>query len=149
MEEALRITHSLKGVVGSVSAPELSNAVSKLDKAFREGKKKELEPLMARFKIDLTTVLESIQQLPEAEAQSQKAVELDLEVIGPILTELAEKLADDDTSALKLIEELRKNLPSDFDSKGMNSLRESVEDYEFQEALQSLENLKKQLGIGE
>lgn len=148
IDEALRITHSLKGVVGSVSAPDLSQAVSKLDNELRSESRKDLKPLLARFQVDLRTVVDGLDKLPQAGTTADKPAEIDLEILNPILDELTEKLADDDTSSLKLIEQLGKNLPSDFDCEEMNRLRESVEDYEFQEALLSLKNLKKQLGVG-
>ena len=141
-EEAMRISHSLKGVVGSVSAPELFEAVKKLDKALKNGDTQHLDSLLQRFKVDLDLVLSGLASLPKDRAVAAAPIDLDLETTKQLMDQLDERLADDDTSSLKLIEELGKSLPFDFEAEEMQLLREAVEDYEFQDALESLGRLR-------
>ena len=75
------------------------------------------------------------------------AASLDPDQYRDTIAKLEEKLADDDTSALGLIEKLNSNLPKDFETEAMLELQECVEDYEFQDALERLQTLKAKLGL--
>jgi two-component system sensor histidine kinase/response regulator len=143
-EEALRITHSLKGVVGNVSAPHLQVAVQKLDKSLRSSSKKDLGPLLTRFQIDLDTVLEGLKNLNALDVSGSESspAATDRQVLESMLKDLGAKLEDDDTDAVALLTKLASRLPPGFEPELISRLRETVEDYEFQEALDILRELQ-------
>ncbi|MCA9776690.1 MAG: transporter substrate-binding domain-containing protein [Candidatus Eremiobacteraeota bacterium] len=135
MEEARRLTHSLKGVVGSISAPALLKTVQDLDKALE--RKEEFGTLLDDFCEKLQVVLVGLEQLEEEVVEKS---ELDPEQVRTLLDQLEARLADDDTSAVGLLADIRPH----YNDEQVGELEEAIGDYEFDKALNLLKKLRTQ-----
>ena len=129
------MTHALKGVVGSISAPILLEKVKELDKALELGH----EPggLVEEFCRELMVVLEGLEGLGEDRVENED--ELEPEQVRELLEQLESRLREDDTSAVGLLGKIR----SHFSVEQVGELEEAIGDYEFERALQLLEKLRK------
>lgn len=132
-EEARRITHALKGVVGSISAPELYDTVEKLDKALQSGTGH--EPLVEAFCRQLHVVLKGLENLGE---EAVVVPNLSPEQVTELLDKLEAKLREDDTGAVALLGQVRGVFATD----EVGHLEEAIGDYEFDKALEILEKLR-------
>jgi PAS domain S-box-containing protein len=133
-EEARRLTHALKGVVGSISAPLLLEKVKELDNALERGQ--ETGELVEEFCRELRVVLTGLEGLGEDRVQSEN--ELEPGQVQELLVQLEARLREDDTSAVGLLAKIR----SHFDSEQVGELEQAIGDYEFERALQLLEKLR-------
>jgi PAS domain S-box-containing protein len=132
-EEARRLAHALRGVVGSISAPKLFSIVEDLDKALEDGG--EHKALVEEFCQELQVVLNGLEGLVEPEAE---AVELSSEEADALFDQLEAKLKEDDTSAVALLGKVRSVLKPD----EVSELEEAIGDYEFEKALEILQKLR-------
>jgi PAS domain S-box-containing protein len=133
LDEARSLTHALKGVVGSISAPKLFQIVKDLDQALDDGN--ELEDLVSDFCRELDVVLSGLEQLEETETVGAS---LAPEKVSELLDQLEAKLREDDTSAAELLSQVCSSL----NSNEVSELEDAIGDYEFEKALQILEKLR-------
>ncbi len=147
-----RQAHTLKGLAGTIGASELHLAARDLDRALKVGQSEDYQALLDRFEESLTPLLMGIADLigghPELVRKPAAASEpVDLETLRPSLVELAKLL---DAGLSKSAEKLEEILPL-FGGGGpdgqLGKMKAQIEDFEFEEALESLSGLARSLGI--
>lgn len=151
-ETVQRQAHTVKGLSGTIGASELHLAASDLDGALKAGQSDDYQALLDRFEESLTPLLRGIAGLgggySELETEPEAAaITVDLEALRPLLIELAKLL---DAGLSKSAEKLEEILPlvggGDPDGQ-FGKMQEQIEDFEFEEALESLSGLARSLDI--
>ena len=146
---ARRIAHSLKSAAATLGAATLADAARVLENAYAAQQAATPEAWEAMH-AELTRVLALLSALrppspPASAAQTPEATAAD-ELIT-LLDHLAECLRNDDASALRLVGQLHTQLPHTHHAalEELELIREKIEDVEYEEALNLLLSLRKQL----
>ena len=146
---ARRIAHSLKSAAATLGAATLADAARVLENAYAAQQAATPEAWEAMH-AELTRVLALLSALrppspPASAAQTPVAAAAD-ELIT-LLDHLAECLRNDDASALRLVGQLHTQLPHNHHAalEELELIREKIEDVEYEEALNLLLSLRKQL----
>jgi HPt (histidine-containing phosphotransfer) domain-containing protein len=140
---ARRLAHSLKAAAATIGADELSLCVKKLEERYAVEEKGEAE--FVPFVVALRRIVNALVPLAE-EAQVRVATEAapladQLTLVG----RLGELLRDDDAAAGRALDELEAALGDPRHGGDLASLRELVDDIEYDRALQVLERLRETL----
>jgi signal transduction histidine kinase/CheY-like chemotaxis protein len=141
---AHRLAHTLKGVAGLVAQPGLQNASYAIESALNAGDTNTasnglglLETELKKSLAELTAISEAAQK-PNAANAEPPAVTLDRFEALELIDKLRALLENGDSDCISLIDGLR-SIP---ESK---KLIEQVEDYDFEPALLTLEEIKSKL----
>ena len=147
---ATRCAHTLKGVAANVGAQGVRDAASLLETACLQGRAEcELEPLLAQVCAALEHVMPSLAALDAGEADGKDdtvPVDADPEQVKVLLQRLAELLEDCDADAAEIVEQLRPMLANSTQSGSFRRLGKQVEDYEFDDALDTVQKLTEAMG---
>jgi PAS domain S-box-containing protein len=143
---ATRIAHTVKGVAGNLGAQELHLAAADLEAASRQARSENIPKLFDAFTQALGRVLNSIAALklrdPEATGDrlSAKPISksMDRNHVLSILSQLSRFLEDDDTRAVRTFEVLREAIPAGRAEHELSALKNHIEEYAFEKALESL-----------
>jgi polar amino acid transport system substrate-binding protein len=149
-ETATRLAHTLKGVAGNIGARSLQNVVRELEAACAERLSSDkLEERLGSVGIELKTVLEGLRALDEVVTDDSRTAEmqLDPEQLAPLVQELANLVADDDTAATDVLDELEGLLQSPETRSSLKKLQQLVGDYEFESAQTAVAELADLLSI--
>lgn len=148
---ARRIAHSLKSAAATLGAATLADAARVLENAYaaqQAATPTEWDAMHA----ELTRVLALLSALrppntPAAAAQSPETAPAAADALIALLDHLAECLRNDDASALRLVGQLPPLLPHNHHAalEELELIREKIEDVEYEEALNLLLSLRKQL----
>ena len=147
-EEVQRLTHTIKGIAASLGAKELSVAVSNIERAVKEERSEQYDDLLNHFETALQvifqglTVLDEISSPPESEN-----IPVDLEKLPPLFQKLLPMLKAGLPSAAKKAKEIQNHLNSSKYRADSQTLLTQIEDYDFEEALQSFFALARLLEI--
>ena len=146
---ARRIAHSLKSAAATLGAATLADAARVLENAYAAQQAATPEAWEAMH-AELTRVLALLSALrppspPASAAQTPVAAAAD--ALIALLDHLAECLRNDDASALRLVGQLPPLLPHNHHAalEELELIREKIEDVEYEEALNLLLSLRKQL----
>jgi CheY-like chemotaxis protein len=126
LETAQRIAHTIKGVSGSIGAGDLHREAASLDTAFKEERKDRYPGLLNRLEDTLGPVMH-------------------IESILPLLEQLETRLEEMDPEAEDKVADLKVQIGSGAHRKLVNTLSKQVGEFEFEEARETLANLKKAL----
>ncbi|MDP2284234.1 MAG: response regulator [Pseudohongiella sp.] len=134
---AERLAHTLKGVAGNIGALSLQQAAAKLEtdiaqqaaRTVLDGRLQELEIPLAYF---IAQLEEKLPAEPEPEA-----VAVDLQVLKPLCTNLANLLADDDAQAADILENNAALLKAAFPAH-FSDIEIAIQAFEFSKALTAL-----------
>ena len=145
MEVAGRVAHTLKGVAGNIGADDVQVGVLKVESAVKQGRVQEVESLLVELGQVLAPTLEAIAALETEQqtASAEEAREVDVEVLQPLVSELAALLRENDLEAGDRVEAI-KRLIGDAQT---TRLEEFISQYDFDGALDTLTDLAQSLGI--
>ncbi|TAJ53155.1 MAG: response regulator [Nevskiaceae bacterium] len=146
LESARREAHSLKGVAANLGALRLSGLAAEIEQALREGR----APTTASVEHLLRTHQDSLKlmlgQMPAA-APSEPIADAELGVdLGEPLRQLAQLLAEHDAEAKAQFAGLSARL-GQRPTPAYLRLRLAIENYDFETAAQSLEDLMRELNL--
>ncbi len=146
MELAARLAHTLKGVSGNIGALELHEVVRQLESGIKEQKSNTDKILIDSAQEHLNQVLSSIQSLETEEKPPRllKTDTVDLQKAEPIFKELEGLLKDYNTRAEEVFESLRELFTGEQLEK-LESIGESLDQFQFEEALEQLQRVMKEL----
>jgi len=139
-----RYAHTLKGIAGTIGAKGVQNTAAKLEKACREKRANdEIEQCLLSLQGELTVVMQSLSCIPE----QKKSRPLNSSVspvsdMNTVLTKLRVLLKESNPEAADLADELEQCESNDNNNLLVSSLIKAIEDYDFEEALAMLENIK-------
>jgi HPt (histidine-containing phosphotransfer) domain-containing protein len=144
---AQRLAHTIKGVSGSIGAGDLFSAAEKLDAAFKKKQRDTYDDLLSRLRDALAPVMQGLEVMA-AFGETQQTAPLDtepvdLEALTPLLDELQTLLEEMDPEAEEKVAALKTKLVQEGDQELIKKLYRQVNEFEFEEALQTLNKLKK------
>jgi len=148
IEGATRCAHTLKGVAGNIAAKRVQQAAETLELACKEHVSlKEIELLKDKVVQVLSIVLDGLNYFNELVQDVETAPEvqvndLDKEKFQSLTFELRELLEDDDTDAIQVIEQLEELPGVGIYRSELKNLSKSVNKYEFEEALEILDDFE-------
>ena len=152
-QDALRLTHTLKGVCGNFSAESLYQASLQLEKDLKTSQDRCMEPSsLHKFEDAFQEVLSSIQSLELFDREEKSEVpdqHLKLDIIRPILKRLAEYIEDCDFEADVCLNELEPYLEYSCLQKEFKALEADLNKFDFKNAKVSLSLLRKALNVKE
>ena len=150
-EEARREAHKLKGLSGNIGATELYNALADLEAALTEEIDEETTELLHTCGMAMDKTLEIISPLAADVSRPFKAaktegVPKDIRKFKPLFVKLFNLLRDDDTEACLVADELAENITG-VEGNELQKVREYISKYDFEKALEYLEQVKKKYGL--
>ena len=157
-DEALRHAHTVKSVSGNIGAIALAERAAKLEVAIqnsgirpsdtmRNESKDEMDipSLLQDFSTDLAHLIENIEiflsQMNNDAHESKVSKTSDPEQWKHQLNALRTFLEDDDGEALDIVNEMMAAAPDNINKADLIRLKERVEQFEFEEALEMLEQM--------
>ena len=150
LEQAERLVHGIKGASGNIGATELFESTRILDDALKLEKTDGMDQMMARFSSAFQQVMDSIAGLEEEEGAmdtDSEPVAMDRTKVTEIMTHLKALLEDDDAEAAKLLDSLEEQLRVPEALLHLQELTSHIASYDFEEALETLELLARDLEI--
>ena len=152
MELAVRLAHTLKGIAGNVAAEKIFSTALEIEKSLKSNEFGKLEGLLNQLDENFLEVLTSIRSLSEPEVKPEVSAEpsgpqLDPEALTGLFKELADLLTDDDTMAIKRMEELRPKLDGRGIEEKLDELENTIKGYDFEGALEILVNIAQKVGV--
>ncbi|MDX8396793.1 MAG: response regulator [Mariprofundaceae bacterium] len=152
LDLAIRITHSLKGVAGNISAKHLHVVTEELELALESAQLDEAAAIYDTVELELKRVFEDLLALESAEVvePSLATCSLDKESVKPIIAELSELLKNDDTAADVCLDRLQSSLKNTgLCTFELKKVRVHIGQYDFEEALVVLQTMRSVLNIYE
>jgi polar amino acid transport system substrate-binding protein len=146
-----RLAHSLKGVAANLGADKVKEAAQALEDACAAQDQALIDEQLAQTLLKLTPVLLAISTViteqPELQAVDSQPSGPEGEQLAKIIAELEALLKDDDTAAGDKLSELGPLLTSAAVKQLCDGLTLAVDDFDFEQALNYLIQLKTKLGI--
>jgi|GEM_PF-321503 len=130
-QAASRCAHSLRGAAGNIGASAVQSAANTLEQACNA--QMPFEEALALVLQELAIVLLSLTQLPAARSQPQKG-DADPDVVRPLLQQLQSLIADNDTAAVDVAEQLEPLLAGTHCQSALAELCKHLNQYDFDEA---------------
>ncbi|MBF0186921.1 MAG: transporter substrate-binding domain-containing protein [Magnetococcales bacterium] len=144
-EEGRRLAHTVKGAAGNLGAEALSAAALALESALKEGRPH--ASVLTAFDEALSLVVEGIAILEQDRSDTPDdtpARSTDLDRLLPLLQELGTLLGQGNSKAARLIEEVHE-VAGDALAGPLNEIQDLIDGYEFEEAEELLESLRRSL----
>ncbi|CAK0765020.1 two-component system, sensor histidine kinase and response regulator [Gammaproteobacteria bacterium] len=155
ISSALHLVHTIKGVAGNISAPDLFKAALSLEIAIKDKRCEDWPTLLNDFTDALTVVLCSIKKINNQEtedttvrmkeAANNKAMIIDFDMVIPLLNKLSELLADNDSEAQAIFDTVKSFLAKDFDE--LAQIETYIDQFDYKGAQSLLTELKKRLFV--
>jgi two-component system sensor histidine kinase/response regulator len=148
MELAKRITHTLKGVAGSIGATALQSAAAALDTALAQGATETCAGLLGTLENALALVSNGLARLGERDAKGKSTIgPIDSEAILPLLDYLSSLLQELDPDAEITASTLRRQLGAGPAQSLADDLVEQLANYDFNVAGLTLAQLREMLKV--
>nr|WP_321398718.1 PAS domain S-box protein [uncultured Desulfobacter sp.] len=140
MDSVRRMVHSLKGLAGTLGMHELQAIAVSYENLVRNGAaERELNASLGALKEEITAVCEEIQQMNIPVAVESDAA--DLGQLKSLVSQLAGFLKKNDMRAYKIWEKAHPAMVSVITGEEVNTLKQQIENFDFSEALSTLEDL--------
>jgi CheY-like chemotaxis protein len=149
MELAERTAHTLKGVSGNIGATGLHHGAVLLDEAMKKKDAQRLEPLLQQVAADLHIVLDAIRRGVSGEETEVTASEgpMDTEKVAELIGSLRLLLDNYDAKASDIMARLLDHVTDSEAAAHLKTLKTHIGNYDYEDALESLEDLSKTLGL--
>ena len=152
MDTATREAHTVKGLAGNIGATQLLARAGVVESALRHGPADDLPDALLAMEQALAQVIEQITaamgstpgDTPPAPVAN---IPIDREALATDLQHLAALLGDDDSRAAKVADSIAEKLRSAGQGAAALQLQKRISRYEFEEALETLQDTAKLLDI--
>ena len=150
---ACRLAHTVKGVAATIGAVELAVVAAELESALMCGRIGVDDTLLAKFDESFTEVTNSIKELEELnselkiENQDDVKADTDPDAIRPLMIELAQMLEIGSSKSMKQTEMLGKYLTNTKVEKQFKQLKNDVDIFDMDKALERLTAIASGLNI--
>ncbi|MEO5349061.1 MAG: response regulator [Magnetococcus sp. YQC-3] len=149
---AQRMAHTLKGVCGTIGANSLHSGFGHLEEILKEQKRDQVVEWMAQLAPEVERVMTALSPLATERvvpptADNMPASELDKNRLQEIFLQLAPLIDEGDADAQEWIEEAGQLLAASPFAVAMQTLAGQVEEYEFEEAMQTMQQIVSGLGL--
>lgn len=156
-----RLAHTLKGTSANIGANKVSQSAYELEQAVKNQLGHDnLQDLLKRLQGNVDTVIASLDKMLNGsnvhssanyadnsghvnQVDTEEIALLEKDTLIEKLTELKLLMADNDTSAVSLHRELERDLNHHFHDESLIALKNAVEDYDFEQGIENLENLAR------
>ncbi|MFQ6372317.1 response regulator [Shewanella sp. YIC-542] len=142
-EQALRISHTLKGISGTLATSEVHHFAKALDQAFRKQQFEQTADLIEPLALALASLCKALDALFEQPCLNDAPAKLSHHHCEHLLMALQAMLNDMDPNCLELLEQLRAFPIAN--SRLFTQLVSHAECFEFDEALTTLAELQTEL----
>jgi two-component system, sensor histidine kinase and response regulator len=146
-QTAERMTHTLKGIAGSIGAAAMQSAALALETAINKKQSDRFAELLSDLEQSLTPILGGLEHLDNETATAPKANDeaesntevapIDRDALTPLFAELNNFLKSGHSQSETKLAEIRTLLAGNFDNH-MQSIQNQIEDYEYEEAMETL-----------
>ena len=148
-----RLAHTLKGVAGAIGAENLYQAALNLETGVKAGRSEEYQAMIAALECAMEEILQGLASLPEDESPAVDVNEpeipnepIDPELLKPLFEELMPLLKTGHSKSTAKVAEIRE-LAGAAARVQLASIDEKIDDYEYEEALETLIQLAESLNI--
>ncbi|MCL2166206.1 MAG: Hpt domain-containing protein [Clostridiales bacterium] len=131
---AHRIAHNLKSIAGQIGEEELQQAAAHVEQLLKEGENDRIPDLAPILEAEVNKVIRSL--TPALDEDGDKGINLDKEQALSLFKDLEHMLRNRNPECYHLLPLLRA-IP------GSDTLAELVEEYDFVEAIASLDELRR------
>ena len=148
-----RLTHTLKGLAGTIGAEALLPVARDLDAALKDDQNDAVPGLLDALAMPYAEVLASIESLcPEQPASDAAEAARPVAAasamgLAPLFARLADLLADSDSSASEWVDQIAQAGVPQPGQALLGELKDAVDNYDFDEALARLAAMSASLGI--
>lgn len=152
-DTAVREAHTVKGLAGNIGASEMAARAAQVEGMLKRGETDGLVDALHAMEAELTSQLAHITtaigepETAQAAAANAAPVAVDKEALTADLRKLAVLLADLDSGSTALVEKVSPQLNALGQSAAARNLLKLVGEFEFDEALESLQETVKTLGV--
>ncbi|MBF0422810.1 MAG: response regulator [Magnetococcales bacterium] len=152
-EDARRLVHTIKGISGSLGADALHHAVQDFESAVKETRIRDYGSLLEHLRTALMPMVEGIaaleaRQSPTIGVHSGDPVfPKDLQALKPLFRELIPMLADGLSGSEEKLSGIRTALSGSIHEAALEQIRKQIEEFDFDQALESLRSLAMTLEI--
>ncbi|MEN6350633.1 MAG: response regulator [Syntrophomonas sp.] len=148
MEDALRLSHTLKGVAGNISAHEIQELAARLEKAIAGKEEPAYADLLSRLGECLEACKEALAALEtDSQGELPAAPILTPDELESQLQELAKLVWEDNIMAEEVLENLLKGINEEGLSKQLKNIAHYIDSYDFMGAREPLCKLAGELNI--
>jgi two-component system, sensor histidine kinase and response regulator len=151
-----RAAHTLKGIGGTIGAETLQSAALALETAIDREQTSDLKILVSDLEQSLTPILNGLEGLHRETVSAAKLKDkeklpvevgpINRDTLTPLFAELNNLLKSGHSESEIKLAEMREFLAGNSENH-MDSIQSQIEDYEFEEAVETLTKAAKQLGI--
>ncbi|WP_096086630.1 response regulator [Agaribacterium haliotis] len=147
LELATRLAHSLKGLAGSIGAEEIQHLSAELERQSQQAQDAtvldELAEKLAHLCTQLQTLSKNVKSSgADQELEADAKPELNFEQLVALLNELDNKLSNYDAEVADYLYSHQQQLLASLHASQVKRLLKEVEDYEFDQARQTITELK-------
>jgi two-component system sensor histidine kinase/response regulator len=146
--DAERAAHTLKSIAGNLGATPLARNAGAIEYALRNGQRDNFDTMLAALETALAAVIELIPRSSRTVAIDGAEVRPDMNptqmrALDPLLDKLEQLLKADDFASLQYLDEVARHAQGRGWPEFLDSLRKNVNRYEFEKALDHLQQLRK------
>jgi len=146
MERAGREAHTLKGLAGNVGAQPLYQAAERVERLFRNAEAGDsIRNALTDLDTELSGVTVALGRLAANDAASASGKTSDIARVPKLLVKLRGLLESDDADATDVVDELTSLMVSSDYARHIARLAERVDEYDYDEALELLEEIERSL----
>ena len=149
---AERLAHTVKGVAANIGLVSISSAAAKLEKAIREEDDGAVAPSLAEFRVVLTHQIDAIEQglrkAGPAEPDPGPQVPFNAVAASTLAKKLTALLKASDGEAGEAFLGLAGALAGTVAQPRLDALGRAINEFDFERALQSLQEISKDCGLG-
>jgi CheY-like chemotaxis protein len=152
MELAKRLVHTFKGLAGTIGALALSAAATDLEAAIK-GESEEVNGLLDRVSEALKLVISGIISFEQSQSEDRPAAavsveSIDISKVAPLLDELKALLDEDDTEAVRKLEQVKEALKGSTLQDELATMERLLGEYDFEGVQEELAKIIEKIGIG-
>lgn len=140
-----RAAHTLKGTAGNIGAKGVQAAAAELEKACKEtAPAEQVDELLNKVLSELTPVIAGLAQLESGESPTPTDATVspsDSAQVDAVLAQLKTLLADSDTQASDVLDELKELTKGTFAAANLKAVSDAIAAYDFDAALEALNKL--------
>ena len=148
LEEARRLAHTLKGVSGNISAPDIFSVSEKIEHALMKDPPEDCNTLLEQLETAIRARVCGIDAL-DKDKQSDSPVEsepLPVSAIEPLLVEAARMIWTDDVETDLAVANLKRAFGNRF-AQEMEEIAASVDEFDFEAAKKPIRKIAAELNI--
>ena len=155
-EEVDVLTHTVKGIAGSLGANRLHGVICDFETALQEKRSAQYADLLGKFEDELLPVLQGLSPLMVAVSnttensdlhQEESTTPVDTTTLEPLFRELVPLLENGYSSSEAKLLEIIENLSGNEQVKELQRIQQQVEDYDYDEALETLAQVAQSMGV--